>query len=138
MDYPTALAKVRNLLLSEGVKPDSAPETELRQKAKLAYGVFVANQSTDPDAREVCDAWRRFDAVSRLHGTDPFAWHVARELSPRAQYEEHMAAEEAQRVMDFAGTDPALGRFGVPMTGKYEPRRDNRDEQPRVRNSEGG
>jgi hypothetical protein len=141
MDIPTAVGRVVSLLERNGVQPDSLPEPELRQKAKMAAGILDARAPIDPEARETLRAWREYDATARLAGADPFAWIVARELSPQAQYETAKRLEEEQRVRDFAGTDLALGRLGAPnggMAGKYEPMRDNRDEQPnRIRNSEG-
>jgi hypothetical protein len=66
---------------------------------------------------------------------------IAVQLCEPLRYRLHREAEERQRIVDFSGTDPALGRLGVPPEQdamKYRPAVDNRDVLPKVRNSDGG
>jgi len=121
------VSKVGSLLAGAGIDPDRAPEQEVRAAVARARPIIELENP------ELGKAWQAEDYRARLHGTPHYHAglnFIVSALRPSAERERVEAEMQAQRVRDFAGTDPALGRYGLPdsMLGKYQPLRDNRGE----------
>lgn len=97
----------------------------------------VAAVSVDPVRQMAARRRREHDvefaaAHPEYRDRSAMAELIAATLDERAAYQAHIAEEERQRVIDMSDTNPALGRYGQPgtMDGKFQPVRDNRDDEP--------